>query len=222
MDELIQACSLLDNLVAKRHLLTAVKSENFELFPNDILSLMPADKTNHGNALKEYAARERFEMENLQSELEFIQQSFDDCQDDREIDDKLLVELREISSTLNQHLTKFVEVYDNELAIWTKNKAEQIEFGLGPKVREAHMRICQLHETLNNMEEIRRTHNHIIYGRSHNVQYSEQNTDEMNSNIQLSNDAIVKLELVDAILRDGLLRRKRGVGNKPINTATSL
>ncbi|CAG8512070.1 3592_t:CDS:2 [Paraglomus brasilianum] len=221
MDELTQACSLMDNLIAKRHLLTAVKSENFELFPNDILSLMPADKTSHGNALKEYAARERFEMENLQSELEFIQQS-----DDREIDDKLLVELREISSTLNRHLAKFVDVYDNELAIWTKNtNAEKIEFGLGPRVREAHIRICQLHETLNNMEEIRKTHNDIMYdapGCSRNVQYSEQNTDEMNSNTQLSNDAIVKLELVDAILRDGLLRRKRGVANKSINTATSL
>ena len=68
------------------------------------------------------------------------------------------------------------------------------------------------------MEEIRKTHNDIIYaapGRSHNIQCSEQNTDEMNLNTQLSNDAIVKLELVDAILRDGLLRRKRGVGNKP-------
>jgi hypothetical protein len=52
MDELTQACSLMDNLVAKRHLLATIKSEKTELFPNDILSIMPADKGSHGSKAK--------------------------------------------------------------------------------------------------------------------------------------------------------------------------
>jgi hypothetical protein len=58
---------------------------------------------------------------------------FEDNQDDGEVDGEMLDKLKEISSILTRNLAKFVDVYDNELAIWTKKnnvvKTGPIGFG---------------------------------------------------------------------------------------------
>ncbi|CAG8543414.1 3974_t:CDS:2, partial [Ambispora leptoticha] len=159
-------------------------------------------------------------------------QNMYEFEEEKDENKESLVRLTTVAGDLKQQLTRFDEIYDKEIAPWVKNNKDTRDKSntIGPSTKRANIEIKRLRNYLEDLQTIHTSYENIVSNIPDIIATrplsppNNNNTREIQGSIKINPinivnakgetglEAITKLETIEKILRDGILRRERRAG----------
>ncbi|RHZ79572.1 hypothetical protein Glove_144g161 [Diversispora epigaea] len=228
MNDIQKSCVLMDELTINCDNIHNIFNKEFELFPKDVTLMIGKakdEKNNIGkidiNVLQSFKEKEVQLIQSLKEELARIEGEYQYVEEPKS-NQQILNKLSRVSEELISQLTKFSIIHDGEIGPWIKKDSielneKKVIQGLGQQTHEARNKLEKLHQTLKDLETIHTSCENILSHLQSTLKTQETRNNliqpkifRINMRGETGSEAIVKLQSIEKILKDGIVRRERG------------
>ncbi|CAG8546904.1 1629_t:CDS:2 [Acaulospora morrowiae] len=230
MDDLHKSCALMDGLTSIPNEMNKIVDKEFELFPRDVTLMIGSvndqnkcSKVNNNKVLQSLKESEIRVLQILKDELLRIQGQYQHTEETK-ISQHTIHKLSRISEELTSQLAKFSRIHDVEIEPWIKKDSmklneRNIAQGLGSQARMVYNKLDKLRKILKDLETIQTVHTSRkdIASCLHDIMKTQASMSDsiqpneiiVNNRGETGLEAITRLQNIEKMLRDGLLRREK-------------